>query len=282
MSGRRPNREILTGGKKYIQKQNKKHGVDEVTFDKDSRQEYLTGFHKRKLQRQKKAQEYHKEQDRLARIEERKRLRDERKKDLQTQLQKFNESVKDVTSYDNSDDEYDSKKGKFQVENDSDSDSDGDGENEDQQVDEQTGESDEWEGIKDNEPSTNHQHPKGILQHREVYQIDDPTQFENTDAIIDDDTTVTVESVDNPIMTNIQRLNLEARAKANNVNLEKSHEILDKSIKRAQNYAVTAGVSKPSTKERIKKKKFRYLSKAERRENNRKQKEKKFRLSKRQ
>lgn len=30
--------------------------VEEVTFDNDSRQEYLTGFHKRKLQRAKHAQ----------------------------------------------------------------------------------------------------------------------------------------------------------------------------------------------------------------------------------
>lgn len=73
MAPGRTNREILTGGKKYAQKQAKKYGVDEVVFDKDSRQEYLTGFHKRKLQRQKKAQDYNKEQDRLARIEERKK-----------------------------------------------------------------------------------------------------------------------------------------------------------------------------------------------------------------
>lgn len=275
MNGRRSNREILTGGKKYIQRQNKKHGVDEVTFDKGSREEYLTGFHKRKLQRQKKAQEFHKEQERLARIEERKRLRDERKRDLQTQLQKFNESVKDVTNYDNSDDEYDKEKGRFQLEQDDQSEEESE-EKEDGEDDIE--EASEWNGIDDEEGHQNaNKLPKGILHHKEVYKIEDPTQFEDTDAVIDDDTTVTVESVDNPIMSNIQQLNLEARAKANNVNLDKSEEILNKSIKRAQNYAVTAGVSKPnsSTKDRIKKKKFRYLSKAERRENNRKQKQQK-------
>lgn len=262
MSGRRTNREILTGGKKYIQQKSKKHGVEEVTFDKDSRQDYLTGFHKRKLQRQKKAQEFNKEQERLARIEERKKIRDERKNDLQMQLQKFNESVKEVTNYDNSDDEFDAKTGIFQ---------------EGKEGDEESEE--EWDGISDSatekpeKPAQNL--PRGILHHTETYKLEDPTQFTNTEAIIDDDTTVTVESVDNPIMANIQQLNLEARAKANNVALDKSDEILEKSIKRAQNYAVTAGVSKPSTKERIKKKKFRYLSKAERRENNRKVKAKK-------
>ena len=51
------------------------HAVEEVTFDKDARAEYLTGFHKRKLARKKHAQEINEEKERLARIEMRKQVR---------------------------------------------------------------------------------------------------------------------------------------------------------------------------------------------------------------
>lgn len=51
------------------------HTVEEVTFDKDARAEYLTGFHKRKLARKKQAQEINEEKERLARIEMRKQVR---------------------------------------------------------------------------------------------------------------------------------------------------------------------------------------------------------------
>lgn len=38
-------------------KKRKASAVEEITFDNTARQEYLTGFHKRKVQRQKHAQE---------------------------------------------------------------------------------------------------------------------------------------------------------------------------------------------------------------------------------
>lgn len=260
MTGRRTNREILTGGKKYVQKQSKKHGVEEVVFDRDSRQDYLTGFHKRKVQRQKKAQEYIKEQDRLAKIADRKRMRDERKQELQERLEKFNETVSKITNYDDSEDEDDNWDGfseKKTTKND---------------IEEPEGDLADVEAEEESKPT-----PKGILRHKEVFEVDLATQFENSDVIVDDDTTVTVESVDNPLIANIRQISLEAKAKANFVDLNKSDEVLEKSIKRAQNYAVTAGVSKPSIKDRIKKKKFRYLTKTERKENLKKQKVKKLR-----
>lgn len=43
MAGKRSNREILTGGKKYAAKQGKKFRVEEVVFDKSSR-EYVIYF----------------------------------------------------------------------------------------------------------------------------------------------------------------------------------------------------------------------------------------------
>lgn len=286
MAGIKKNRDILTGGKRYIQQKAKKHLVEEVTFDKESRKEYLTGFHKRKVQRQKKAQEYHKEQDRLFKIEERKRIRDERKKDAEVELQKFNDSIKNVKNFkgfknsengedeiidelneigelesDNNDDWTEDVRIRIKEDgewrgfsetpnndsdNDSESDSDSD-EEDDQEVDEKP--------------------IKGILHHTEVYKQDPSINSTiSNGVIIDDETTVTVESLENPNLTN-----LETVAKQNNVNLEKADEILEKSIQRAKNYAVLCGVSKPKPKSGPKKK-FRYLSKSERKDNLRKEK----------
>ncbi|ODV77527.1 uncharacterized protein CANTADRAFT_27305 [Suhomyces tanzawaensis NRRL Y-17324] len=255
MAGIRKNREILTGGKRYAQKAAKKHRVEEVVFDKESRVEYLTGFHKRKLQRQKKAQEYIKEQERLNRIAERKEMRAERKKDMENQLSEFNKTMKDITNLNDSDDEEEGTKGLAK----------------------------EWSGFSGDEGSSDEaeendedEAPKGILHHKEIYKVD-KASLPPTNAIIDDETTVTVESLDNPAVASAREASLEAIAKANNVNLAKSEDVLEKSIKRAKNYAVVAGVAKPEQK---KKKKFRYLSKAERRENTRKEKSKNKRPAK--
>lgn len=247
MAGVRSNRDILTGGKRYAQKAAKKHRVDEVVFDKESRKEYLTGFHKRKLERQKKAQVYNKEQDRLARIKERKEIRDERKLDMEKQLQKFNETVAKITNIndDSSDDEewsgFDKKK-----ENGS---------------DDEDGDEEPTEEIQKDEL-------KGILHHKEVYKLTGEEDFEDN-AVIDDETTVEVESIENPIVTKMRETNLEIIAKVNNVDLAKSKDVLDDSIKKAKNYAVVVGKSKPSYMDKPKKKKFRYLTKAERKVNTR-------------
>ncbi|KAH3675702.1 hypothetical protein WICPIJ_009289, partial [Wickerhamomyces pijperi] len=99
-TGKRPNRDLLTGGKKYTENRAKKHLVEEVKFDPESRQEYLTGFHKRKLERQKKAQEYHKEQDRLAKIEERKQVKLEKEKEMLEGLKRYKEALKDINGSD--------------------------------------------------------------------------------------------------------------------------------------------------------------------------------------
>lgn len=230
----RSNREILTGGKKYLQKQAKKYGVDEVVFDKASREEYLTGFHKRKVERQKKAIEYNKEQDRLAKIEERKLVRDERQREFEQQLKQLKESK---TMLLNSEDEKESDE--------------------------------EWEGfVEGDEESDDDSQVKGILQRKQVYKIDNPEAL--GDAVVDEETTVTVETLENPYSATIAQTSLEAMAKANNVDLNKSEEILEKAITRAKNYAVVCGVSKPKPK--TKKKKFRYLTKSERQVNNRKAK----------
>ena len=52
------------------------HAIEEITFDKDARSEYLTGFHKRKQARIKHAQEVAAEKAREERIEMRKQVCD--------------------------------------------------------------------------------------------------------------------------------------------------------------------------------------------------------------
>ncbi|KAI5951400.1 hypothetical protein KGF54_004474 [Candida jiufengensis] len=259
----RHNREILTGGKNYAQKQSKKHAVNEVVFDKESRQEYLTGFHKRKLQRQKKAQEYNKEQERLAKIEERKQMRDERKQNLESQLKDFKEKAKEIAMIngDLKGDDDDEVNGFLNA-----------GEDEEEWSgfnEEEGGEENGDQEEEDKEESNNSTIPlKGILHHKEIYEQNDQISNE-----FGDETTVTIESIDHPLQ-NGTTSSLEEKAKSNNVNLSNSDAILEKSIKRAKNYAVLCGVSKPSKDNKKPKKKFRYLSKAERRENTRKEKSK--------
>lgn len=262
----RANRDILTGGKKYQQKQAKKYGVEEVVFDKKAREEFLTGFHKRKVERQKKAQAYHKEQERKARIEERKQLREQ-------EQSKFEEQLKQLREQRELFEKLNSKDGVIEEK-----------ENDQQEEDTQAtnGEiEDEWNGFEENseglnealnealkDDSEDEDAVKGILRKKQVYKVDEEAGL--GDVIVDKETEVTIESLDNPYTTAISNRSIEALAKANNVNLDKSDEVLEGSIKRAKDYAKLCGVDK--SKQKPKKKKFRYLTKAERRENNRKQK----------
>ncbi|WQF79924.1 Putative nucleolar protein [Colletotrichum destructivum] len=57
--------------------------VEEVNFDFDAREDYLTGFHKRKLQRVKWAQEQAAKKAREEKIEMRKQLKDERQREVE-------------------------------------------------------------------------------------------------------------------------------------------------------------------------------------------------------
>lgn len=205
----RSNKQVLSGGKSYKNNLSKKHGIEEVLFNKDSRLEYLTGFHKRKLERQKKAQEFNKEQERQQKIEERKRVRSERKKDIEAQMHKFKETMKEVGDYIGS-------------ENESDTDS--------------------WRGFSDDE--SKHEVRSILKKCVDVYT---------------DDTTVDIEQLE-------PNENFEFLAKANNVELENSKRILDESIDRAKKYAKFLGVDNKLKK----KKKFRYLTKSERKNNQRK------------
>lgn len=50
------------------------HAVEEINFDTDARQEYLTGFHKRKLQRIKRAQEESAKREKQEKLDSRKQV----------------------------------------------------------------------------------------------------------------------------------------------------------------------------------------------------------------
>ncbi|KAH7189158.1 nucleolar protein 12-domain-containing protein [Fusarium flagelliforme] len=69
--------------------------VEEVNFDFDARQEYLTGFHKRKLQRIKNAQEEAAKRARQEKLDMRKQIREERKREVEEHVQTVNRLLKE-------------------------------------------------------------------------------------------------------------------------------------------------------------------------------------------
>ncbi|KAK4105116.1 hypothetical protein N658DRAFT_521640 [Parathielavia hyrcaniae] len=72
------------------------HTIEEITFDKDARAEYLTGFHKRKQARIKHAQEVAEEKARQERIEVRKQIREERKQAVEEHVQAINKILREA------------------------------------------------------------------------------------------------------------------------------------------------------------------------------------------
>ncbi|KAK0626851.1 nucleolar protein 12-domain-containing protein [Immersiella caudata] len=67
------------------------HKIDEITFDKDARTEYLSGFRKRKQARIKEAKEIAAKKEREERIEMRKQLREERRREVEEHVQSVNQ-----------------------------------------------------------------------------------------------------------------------------------------------------------------------------------------------
>ncbi|GAM88792.1 hypothetical protein ANO11243_068260 [Dothideomycetidae sp. 11243] len=86
-------------------KRRKVEPVAELTFDPAARQEYLSGFHKRKLQRIKHAQEVAQKREREEKVRDRKELREQRKRDLEQHVAEVNAILK--KQIDSSDDEND-------------------------------------------------------------------------------------------------------------------------------------------------------------------------------
>ncbi|KAJ8125178.1 hypothetical protein O1611_g8462 [Lasiodiplodia mahajangana] len=75
-------------------KRKRQHTVEEIKFDDEARAEYLTGFHKRKLQRAKHARDQAAERERQEKIETRKQLREDRKREVEEHVQQVNNALK--------------------------------------------------------------------------------------------------------------------------------------------------------------------------------------------
>ncbi|KAF5541202.1 nucleolar 12 [Fusarium mexicanum] len=88
----RPKKSILPPPSK---KRKMTSAVEEVNFDFEARQEYLTGFHKRKQQRIKNAQEEAAKRARQEKLELRKQIREERKRDVEEHVQTVNRLLKE-------------------------------------------------------------------------------------------------------------------------------------------------------------------------------------------
>ncbi|ROW09011.1 hypothetical protein VMCG_02687 [Cytospora schulzeri] len=87
----RPKKSILPPAPK----KRKASAVEEITFDNTARQEYLTGFHKRKVQRQKHAQEEAVKRAREERIVFRKQIREERRKEVEDHVKTVESMLKE-------------------------------------------------------------------------------------------------------------------------------------------------------------------------------------------
>ncbi|KAI1647270.1 nucleolar protein 12-domain-containing protein [Daldinia loculata] len=75
-------------------KRKAQHLIEEIKFDNDARSDYLTGFHKRKLQRIKNAQEQAAQRARQEKIEIRKKIREDRKREVEEHVQNVNAILK--------------------------------------------------------------------------------------------------------------------------------------------------------------------------------------------
>ncbi|KAJ5634129.1 hypothetical protein N7528_001971 [Penicillium herquei] len=83
--------------------------VEEVTFDSDARHEFLTGFHKRKVQRMKHAQEVAVNRAREEKRQDRKRLREERAAEFNRALEEHKRQLKQIKEENGEDSENDSE-----------------------------------------------------------------------------------------------------------------------------------------------------------------------------
>lgn len=259
----RPNREILTSGQKYKETKRTRNRVDEVTFDSESRTSYLTGFHKRKVERKKNAQKHAEDMAKKERVEERARIREERKEQVRKKLEEMKAALEINPFLKREDLEDDDE------ESDEEEDEDGNKKKKKKSVgwDDSDSEDEAWDGIKEDQTQEQLEQGsdmvKSILK-KQIYEID------NIDAPVVGHSEVVIESLENPNSTSTEVIDLTTVAEQMHVNLDKSGEVLDESIQRAKKYARLMGVSEkqPSTEPvKVKKKKFRYLSKAERKVN---------------
>ncbi|KAI1261258.1 nucleolar protein 12-domain-containing protein [Xylariaceae sp. FL1019] len=72
------------------------HSIEEIKFDPEARSEYLTGFHKRKVQRIKNAQDQAAKRAREEKLELRKQMREDRKREIEEHVSHVNSMLKEA------------------------------------------------------------------------------------------------------------------------------------------------------------------------------------------
>ncbi|WYZ38928.1 hypothetical protein EsH8_III_000842 [Colletotrichum jinshuiense] len=87
--------------------------VEEVNFDFDAREDYLTGFHKRKLQRVKWAQDQAAKKAREEKIEMRKQIKQERQREVEDHVKAVSAILEEAQAA-NSDEDEEIKAGDFE------------------------------------------------------------------------------------------------------------------------------------------------------------------------
>ncbi|KAL8750200.1 MAG: hypothetical protein Q9199_007225 [Rusavskia elegans] len=87
--------------------------IEEITFNFNEREEYLTGFHKRKLQRIKHAKEEALKREREEKVANRKALRENRKADLVKHVEAVNAAVRNAEAKFGNDDTSDDEEESF-------------------------------------------------------------------------------------------------------------------------------------------------------------------------
>ncbi|KAJ5663973.1 Nucleolar protein 12 [Penicillium longicatenatum] len=97
-----------TVGGAYPKKRKLTPKVEEVNFDSDARQEWLTGFHKRKVQRAKHAQEVAIQKMKEEKRHDRAKLREERAADMKRIMEEHKNHLKRLKEEFDSDDSDDS------------------------------------------------------------------------------------------------------------------------------------------------------------------------------
>ncbi|MCJ1286627.1 hypothetical protein MMC26_005973 [Xylographa opegraphella] len=112
MLGKRRRSGLVAPPKK---RQKSSSAIEEITFDFGAREDYLSGFHKRKLQRIKHAQEEATKKEREDKITARKMLREGRKEDLEKHVEAVNALLRKADGQDDviSGDEDESNLGKW-------------------------------------------------------------------------------------------------------------------------------------------------------------------------
>lgn len=86
---------LTRGGQKYAAKTKAKN-TEEVSFDPESRIDFLTGFHKRKLARQAEGRRKAEEINRQQRLEERRKVREERRSKIEKGLLRLQQAEKNI------------------------------------------------------------------------------------------------------------------------------------------------------------------------------------------